>query len=159
MSDEPETNNCEGNEIFDDFDSFDETLSHYIARIEKAEEEKKEVFQQKVITSKDLPIEPKATRNLSRTPILWRVYQHAMFYVDTVKCGTKVARHHHTEDIFRLVTNGSLTLHAGEEKEEREHKLAAGDWFLVRAGTPYHIDTPEGYTVLAGYKMACKGNQ
>ena len=37
-----------------------------------------------------------------------------------------------------------------------EMEFHEGQWFVVREGTAYEIETRTGYTALAGYKMACK---
>ena len=58
----------------------------------------------------------------------------------------------HNEDIFRLVTRGSLILRTNPDEME----FHEGEWFVVREGTAYEIETRTGYTALAGYKMACK---
>jgi hypothetical protein len=37
-----------------------------------------------------------------------------------------------------------------------EMEFHEGEWFVVREGTAYKIETRTGYTALAGYKMGCK---
>jgi mannose-6-phosphate isomerase-like protein (cupin superfamily) len=79
-------------------------------------------------------------------PIDFRDY--CMLVVTKVAPGTSVPRHAHKEGIFRYVLEGSFTMNG--------HDLRAGDWVVVPEGMPYEIQTVEGYTVLAGYLMACE---
>jgi len=74
-----------------------------------------------------------------------------MYYLIKVEAGTLVEKHSHNEDIFRLVSRGLLILRTNPEMEFHE-----GEWFVVREGTAYEIETRTGYTALAGHKMACK---
>lgn len=137
-------------ETLPDPTEFEDTLSEYIKRIEEAEERAEEDADLKggIITSRDLKI-PALTRGpVKRRQIAWRLYQHPMFYIVKVDPDTRVEKHSHDEDIFRLMIEGSLTVNGMELKE--------GEWFVVTAGTPYEIETKCGYTVMAAYRMACK---
>ena len=37
-----------------------------------------------------------------------------------------------------------------------EMEFHEGEWFVVREGTAYEMETRTGYTALAGYKMGCR---
>ena len=43
-----------------------------------------------------------------------------------------------------------------DKSDSDEMEFHEGEWFVVREGTAYEIETRTGYTALAGYKMACK---
>jgi quercetin dioxygenase-like cupin family protein len=129
---------------------FEDTLSQYIKRIEDAEA--KADLSRGVVTFRDLEIPPLTDGRIERRQIGWRLYQHLMYYLIKVEAGTRVEKHFHNEDIFRLVTSGSLILRTNPDEME----FHEGQWFVVREGTAYEIETCTGYTALAGYKMACK---
>jgi hypothetical protein len=57
-----------------------------------------------------------------------------------------VRRHSHDEDVFRFVAKGSLIING-------DIKVKEGTWFVVRANTPYEIETETGYTAFSGYKV------
>lgn len=129
---------------------FQDLLSEYIARIEKAEERRFHGEPIKgIITSEDLRIEPDPLTHgkVERHQIGWRVYQHTMFYTVIVRPGTEVPKHHHDEDVFRYCTKGSFEIDGRTIKE--------GMWVAVTAGTSYSIHTDEGYHAFVGYRMAC----
>src|SRR2546423_824505 len=95
----------------DDLD-FKDTLSEYIRRIEEAE--KNANLDAPIITSHDLPVDlpPNAqSDNVKREQIGWRLYQHPMFYVVTVKEGRNVRQHSHREDVFRYIIDGCLNIY------------------------------------------------
>jgi quercetin dioxygenase-like cupin family protein len=75
-----------------------------------------------------------------------------MYYLIKVEAGTSVEKHSHNEDIFRLVTRGSLILRTTPDEME----FHEGEWFVVREGMAYEIESRTGSTALAEYKMACK---
>ena len=129
---------------------FEDTLSQYIKRIEEAEA--KADPSRGIVTFRDLEIPALTQGRIERRQIGWRLYQHLMYYLIKVEADTRVEKHSHNEDIFRLVTNGSLILRTNPEEME----FHAGQWFVVRQGTAYEIETRTGYTALAGYRMACK---
>lgn len=131
---------------------FEDTLSQYIKRIEEAEA--KADPGHGIITSHDLEIPPLTHGRIERHQIGWRLYQHLMYYLIKVEADTRVKKHSHNEDVFRLVTRGSLILRTNPDEME----FHEGEWFVVREGTEYEIETRTGYTALAGYKMACKAN-
>ena len=45
------------------------------------------------------------------------------------------------------------------KSDSDEMEFHEGEWFVVREGTAYEIETRTGYIALAGYKMACKTQQ
>jgi quercetin dioxygenase-like cupin family protein len=129
---------------------FEDTLSQYIKRIEDAEANADP--NHGVVTFRDLKIPALTRGRIERRQIGWRLYQHLMYYLIKVEAGTRVEKHSHNEDVFRLVTRGSLILRTNPDEME----FHEGEWFVVREGTDYEIETRTGYTALAGYKMACK---
>ena len=129
-----------------------ETLSTYIARIERLEEQ---------FASQDIIISDNQKREFLRDgdddrirkePILWRLYQHSMFYVVTVPPGMTVKKHRHDEDIFRYVASGSLVLNGNIN-------IRAGTWFVIRKGVEYEIFTIDGYVALSSYTSICQTNR
>jgi hypothetical protein len=124
-----------------------ETLSKYIARLEEVEPQLKE--QKGIVFSDEVKIEDVDEGNpgIRKTPIAWPLYRHNMYYMVEVKPGTDVPRHSHEEDVFRLVTKGSLKING--------INVEAGTWFVVRAHTEYEISTHEGYTCFSGYLFIC----
>jgi len=126
-----------------------ERLSTYIDRIERFEEQFKD---QDIVISTSLRNEILVDgddEDIRKEPILWRLYEHNMFYVVTVPPGKKIDKHQHDESIFRFIAQGSLVLNG-------EHKITSGMWFVVKANTPYEIQTEEGYVSLAGYTSICR---
>ncbi len=127
----------------------DETLSTYIDRIERFEDQ---FLERDIIVSTDLPNElliDGDDEDIVKEPILWRLFTHNMFYVVTVPADKSIPTHCHEEDIFRFIAQGSLVLND-------EYNLKAGTWFVVKANTPYQIKTEEGYISVAGYVSRCK---
>jgi quercetin dioxygenase-like cupin family protein len=122
----------------------------WIKRIEDAEA--KADPSHGIVTFRDLEIPPLTHGRIERRQIGWRLYQHLMYYLIKVEAGTRVEKHSHNEDVFRLVTRGSLILRTNPDEME----FHEGQWFVVLEGTAYEIETRTGYTALAGYKMACK---
>lgn len=127
----------------------DETLSTYIDRIERFEDQ----FSTKdIIISTDLQNElliDGDDDDIEKEPILWRLFTHNMFYIVTVPAGKTVPVHCHEEPIFRFISQGSLILN-------NQYDLKAGTWFVVKANTPYHIETKEGYTAISVYVSRCQ---
>jgi len=71
-----------------------------------------------------------------------------MFYVVRTPPQMNTPRHAHTESVFRLLISGSLRINGRVVDKP-------GTYFVVKAGTPYQIDTDEGYVTLAGYGVHC----
>jgi hypothetical protein len=153
---------------------FQDNLSDYIRRIELAEKNLDPNCP--IVTSDDLAIAPECTDNIEREQIAWRLYQHPMFYIVTVKEGTEVEPHSHSEDVFRYVIKGSLDIYVeapGKDGPSEIHKTVnAGEWVVVRANRSYRIEAGTckdenqdkekhghkrvGYVALVAYQMACK---
>lgn len=156
----------------DDLD-FEDKFSDYIRRIEEAEQ--KADLDAPIITSEDLKVEADVCENITREQIGWRLYRHPMFYIVTVKKGTKVRQHSHEEDVFRYIIRGSLDIHVKESEREGSSEIcrsvSAGQWVVVRAHHSYRIeagtgndededkdqddDERGGYVALIAYQMKC----
>ena len=133
----------------------DERLSTYIDRIERFEDQ---FSDQDIILSTTLENEILVDgddEDIRKEPVLYRLYEHYMFYVVTVPPGKRIHRHKHDEAIFRFIAQGSLTLISNNES----YDIQAGMWFVVKANTPYEIRSEEGYVSLAGYKSKCRTNR
>lgn len=127
----------------------DERLSTYIDRIERLEQQ---FADRSIIVSTDLEREyliDGEDDDIRKEPILWRLYQHNMFYVVTVPPNKEITRHQHDEPIFRFIAKGSLVIN-------NEYKVEAGMWCVVKANTPYAIYTEEGYISMAAYTSNCR---
>jgi hypothetical protein len=126
-----------------------ETFSTYRDRIKKA----LAGIDKPIILSTDVCI-PKLKGGEDGTtemvPIAWPLYENreSMSYFVTVPPGTHVSTHSHEEDIFRFVVKGSLLLNGSISIDE-------GTWFVVRANTPYKIDTEIGYKTIVIYNHIC----
>ena len=81
-------------------------------------------------------------------PVSITPYDYNMFYIVEVPPGTHVKRHIHDESIFRFVFKGSLVLN-------KSIRVKHGTWFVVKANTPYEIDTRSGYVAMNVYKANC----
>jgi len=125
-----------------------EKLSTYIHRLEDVAH----LTQGPIVLSTDVPMEVLRHGKIERTPIGWPVFQHHMFYLVTVPAKHRVAPHSHDENIFRLITEGSLLLTANNQS----HQVTAGMWFVVRAKTVYEIFTDSGYKSLGAYQTQCQ---
>ncbi|MBT3237264.1 MAG: hypothetical protein HOL37_10545 [Rhodospirillaceae bacterium] len=126
-----------------------ETLSTYIDRIERYEGQ---FDDRDIVISTDLNndiLVDGDDDDIRKEPVLWRLYEHNMFYMVTVPAGKHIETHRHDESIFRFIAKGSLLLN-------KEHTITSGMWFVVKADTPYEIETKEGYTSLAGYTSICR---
>ncbi|MEA1029374.1 hypothetical protein T3A99_12430 [Pseudomonas sp. N-137] len=130
-----------------------ERLSTYLDRIERLEGQfsKESIIISTELKSKEFLIDGDDER-IVKEPILWRLYQHNMFYVMTVPAGTVIKKHKHDEDLFRFVAQGSLVFN-------KKTNIVAGTWFVVKANTPYEITTKEGYVSIAGYTSNCRTNR
>ena len=117
-----------------------ETLSTYIARIEKVQDQMKKP----IVLSTDVTMPTLKDGNIKKIPIAYLFTGITMFYTVTVPPTTHVATHSHDEDIFRYVVRGSLIINDSIQVNE-------GMWFLIRANTSYKIDTENGYTSMMGY--------
>src|SRR5215217_2000668 len=115
-------------------DSDTEYLSQHIARIEAA---LKGLEGQRVIRSCDVPEESLGSGDIKRLPILWRLYEHTMFYITTLAPGARVETHQHNETVFRYVIDGSIVLTA----ENSDYEVSKGMWIVVRANTDYSVAT------------------
>jgi hypothetical protein len=126
-----------------------ETFSTYRDRIEKA----LAGIDKPIVLSTDVRI-PKLRRgpdgSIEMVPIAWPLYENreSMSYIVTVPPNTYVSTHSHEEDIFRFVVKGSLLLNGSIQINE-------GTWFVVRANTPYKIDTETGYKTIVTYSSLC----
>src|SRR5436309_188767 len=120
-----------------------ETFGSHVTRLERIE---KQYGDAGIIFSADIRV-PKLfdgdDDSIVKTPIGWPLYRHNMFYIVSVPAGTRVTQHTHDEDLFRLVIHGSLVVN--------DREVNVGEWFVVKKGTPYKIDTSRGYQTLAGY--------
>ena len=131
----------------------EEKFSTYLDRIERLEDQfaSESIILSTNLKAKELLIDGDDER-IVKEPILWRLYQHNMFYIVTVPAGTVVKKHQHDEDLFRFIAQGSLILN-------NEHKIVAGTWFVIRANTPYEITTEDGYVSFGGYTSICRTNR
>ena len=126
-----------------------ETLFTFLERIERNKEQtahsdivfSDELRKEILLDGEDLSIE--------KEPILWPMVDKNMFYIVRTPPGVSVPSHAHSESIFRLLVSGSLTIN------DRLVDVP-GTWFVVKAGTPYKIESSTGYVTLAGYGMACQ---
>jgi hypothetical protein len=121
-----------------------ETLSTYIARIEKVQDQ----MNKPIVLSTDVQIPTLKDGDIEKVPIAWPLYGVGMFYTVTVPKKKHIPRHSHDEDIFRYVIRGSLIINDSI-------KVSEGMWFVVRANTPYEIETESGYKVVARYGPIC----
>ena len=129
----------------------EELLSTYIARIEKA---LKKVEHKHVILSTDLP-HCVIGRKTPRVPILWPLYEHSMFYITTLKAGTRVRTHQHAENVFRYVIDGEIDITV----KRKTYTVKKGMWAAVRAITNYSLATrtnPKDTKILSAYQYQCK---
>ena len=130
----------------------DERLSTYIDRIERFEDQ---MIDQPIIVSGSLENEILVDGdddNIKKEPVLWRLYEHNMFYVVSVPPGSGIQKHDHRESVFRFIAQGSLIL----SSNSIDYSIKSGMWFVVRAGAPYEIFTKEGYLALSGYTSICQ---
>jgi glyoxylate utilization-related uncharacterized protein len=128
-----------------------EYLSEYIARIEKALEK---VKHKHVILSTDLP-NYELGQKIPRVPILWPLYEHSMFYITTLKAGTRVKTHQHAENVFRYVIDGEISITV----KRKTYTVTKGMWVAVRANTNYSLETrtnPKDTKVCSAYQYQCK---
>ena len=130
-----------------------ETFSTYRDRIKKA----LAGIDKPIVLSTDVQI-PKLRGGEDGTtemvPIAWPLYENreSMSYMVTVPPSTHVSTHSHEEDIFRFVVKGSLLLNGSIDIQE-------GTWFVIRAHTPYKIDTESGYKTIVLYNHICMSAQ
>jgi quercetin dioxygenase-like cupin family protein len=130
----------------------EELLSTYIARIEKA---LKKVKHKHVILSTDVRARPIGRGNVKRLPILWPLYEHSMFYITTLKAGTRVRRHQHAENVFRYVIDGEIDITV----KKKTYTVKKGMWVAVRAHTNYSLATrtnPKDTKIYSAYQYQCK---
>ena len=78
-------------------------------------------------------------------PIDFRDYR--MMVVTNVSAGQIVDTHRHEESVFRYVVSGEMILNGTS--------YSSSDWVLVPANTPYRIESPLGYVVVASYGVKC----
>jgi quercetin dioxygenase-like cupin family protein len=131
----------------------EEKFSTYLDRIERLEGQfhSDSIILSTSLNTKEFLIDGDDER-IVKEPILWRLYQHNMFYIVTVPAGTVIQKHKHGENVFRFIAQGSLTLN-------KKITIVAGTWFVVRANTPYQITTEEGYVSLTAYTSICQTNR
>jgi len=115
-----------------------ETFSTYVARIEKIQAQ----MQKPIVLSTKVTIPTLKDGGIKKVP--WPMYDINMLYTVTVPPGTHVRRHSHEQDIFRYAVGGSFAINDSIQ-------VNAGMWVLIRANTPYKIDTQDGYTCVVGY--------
>jgi len=130
-----------------------ETFETYRARVEKS----LEGIDKPIILSTDVRIPTLKggdDNSIKMVPIAWPLHENegSMFYIVTVPARKHTARHSHEEDIFRFVAKGSLVLNGSIQINE-------GMWFVIRANTPYAIETESGYTTLMRYQFLCKSSR
>ena len=128
----------------------DELLSTYIAHIEKA---LKKVEHKHVILSTDVP-EERIGRRRNKVRILWPLYEHSMFYITTLKDGTRVRPHQHDENVFRYVIHGEIDIIVGRTK----YTVKKGIWVAVRARTNYSLVARSNphCKLFVAYQYMCK---
>jgi|tagenome__1003787_1003787.scaffolds.fasta_scaffold20534225_2 quercetin dioxygenase-like cupin family protein len=127
-------------EIHETFETYEARMKGALTNIDKP-----------IVISTDVKIPTLTdTGGIKKVPIAWPLYanEHKMSYITTVPAGTHVPRHSHDEDVFRLVTKGSLVLNGATEIKE-------GMWFVIKANTPYEINTESGYSAVAWYTWMC----
>lgn len=122
-----------------------ETLSTYIARIEKVQDQ----MEEPIVVSTDVTMPILRDGDIEKVPIPCLFPGISMFYTVTVPPNTHVSTHSHDEDIFRYVVHGSLTINDSIQVNQ-------GMWLLIRANTSYKIDTESGYKSIVGYRSPCK---
>jgi hypothetical protein len=123
-----------------------ETFATFVARLE---EYVPEIDKHDILISRDIDVTPLREGNgITKMPVIWPLIDYKMFYITTVPPKTKVAKHSHIENVFRLVISGSLVVN--------DKPVGAGEWFVVRRNVPYEIYTESGYQVLSGYGQACQ---
>ena len=132
-------------------DSDIEYLSEYIERIEDALEG---LENQPVIRSSDVPVVWLGSGPVKRMPILWRLYEHTMFYITTIEAGTDVETHCHPENVFRYVIDGAIDIVV----DGRSYSVSQGMWIVVRANTNYSLVTRSNphVKVFSAYQYTCK---
>jgi Cupin domain len=118
-----------------------ETFSTYVARIEKIQAQ----MGKSIVLSTKVTIPTLKDGGIKKAP--WPLYGMNMLYTVTVPPGTHVRRHSHDEDIFRYVIRGSLTINDSIKVNE-------GMWVIIKANTPYKIDTENGYKCITGYNRS-----
>ena len=116
-----------------------ETLSSYIARIEKVRDQ----MEKPIVLSTDVTMPTLKDGGIEKVPIAWPFYG-SMVYNVKVPPETHVGQHSHDDDIFRYVARGSLTINDSIQVNE-------GMWFVIRANTSYKIDTNSGYECISWY--------
>ena len=129
-----------------------ETFATYLTRLEKAQPE---LVDKPIILSRETKIaflKDGDDESITKVPIAWPLYQYNMFYVVNVPPKKHVAKHSHDEDIFRFVVKGSMLINDIV-------KVSEGEWFVIRSGTPYEIQTETGYTTIAAYTSVCRTNR
>ena len=120
----------------------EELLSTYIARIEKA---LKKVQHRHVILSTDLPNYVLGRGKTKRVPILWPLYEHSMFYITTLKAGTRVRTHQHAENVFRYVIDGEIDITVRKKTYSVKKGMWASGWPRCRRGAGLGLgDSKEG---------------
>ena len=127
----------------------DETFGTYLNRLETVNPT---LIDKPIITSTDVNIpylKDGEDYSITKTPIAWPLYQYNLFYTVNVPAKKHIPTHTHDEDVFRYVVKGSLLIN----KVVRIHE---GEWFVIRKGTPYEIDTETGYVTIASYKNRCQ---
>jgi hypothetical protein len=122
-----------------------ETVFTYLARIAEVQDQMKGP----IVLSSDVKIATLKDGDVEKIPIAWPLFDgYNMFYVVKVPAKKHVRAHSHEEDVFRFVVKGSLVINGNIKVKE-------GMWFVIRANTPYEIETETGYTAFSGYGNQC----
>ncbi len=122
-----------------------ETVFTYLERIGKVQNQMK----RPIVLSTNVKIATLKDGDVEKIPIAWPLFDgYNMFYIVKVPPKKRVRRHSHDEDVFRFVVKGSLIING-------DIRVREGMWFVVRANTPYEIETETGYTVFSGYGAQC----
>lgn len=128
----------------------EETLAHYNARLEAVGDVSNK-FTNGILIGRNVSIPyllDGESKQIKKIPIGWPLANYNMFYTVDVPEDTFIKPHSHDEDIFRLLIDGDLTINGVS--------IEKGEWFVVKAGTTYSIQTKNGYKSFAGYGMACQ---
>jgi len=78
-----------------------------------------------------------------------------MFYITTLKAGTRVRAHQHAENVFRYVIDGAIDITV----RKKTYTVTKGMSVAVRANTNYSLATrtnPKPVTLLSAYQSTCK---
>lgn len=124
-----------------------ESLASYTGRVERFAAE---LAKKKLIISTELTVDPfKEDRGITKTPLVWPLWDYKMFYVVDVPANVDIPKHSHDEAVFRILLSGSLTINGRAIDKP-------GTWYVVPSFTEYAISTKTGYSVLSAYTSNCR---